>query len=90
MRKKELFLSPPLLVAQTAAYHAGVGIANDVCSGCRSTWPTEACAGWIGCQRYGVAFHDDCYWQRIAAPVERRRWEEDGEVSLFLCPGCRS
>ncbi len=80
----------PLIVAQTAAYRKGFGIENDVCPGCRSRWPTEECICWIGCQLCGVGFHDDCYWRRMASPSERKRWEEDGELDLFLCPGCRS
>ena len=90
MCHKELILSPPLLVAQTATYQAGVGIANDLCPGCRSQRPTEQCTGWLGCQLCGIGFHDDCYWRGMASPAERRQWEEDGEVALFLCPGCRS
>ena len=63
---------------------------SEVCAGCRTTEPTPACIGWIGCQRCGVGFHDDCYWRLMASPEEWTAWIAYEQLDLFLCSGCRS
>jgi hypothetical protein len=80
----------PLVVVQAARYRVGAVVNNAVCAGCRSATSRPACVAWVPCQLCGVSFHDTCYWRGMATAVERRRWESDGELDLFVCSGCRS
>lgn len=80
----------PLVVAQMARARTGVWVENDVCPGCRSATGSPACVAWVPCQLCGVSLHDDCYWRGMATSDERRRWESDGDLEIFVCSGCRS